>query len=103
LTDAVGADRTDWRLHDWIIGLLAGGAFGAVVGTFLAARVFNIDGPTLLIATAAIGAIVAILMMLRSHAGSSSFFTSTVVVWWILGIGSGLFLWLLYDAIQNFE
>jgi hypothetical protein len=103
LTEATGTERNDWRLHDWVVGVLAGGTFGAVIGVFLAARVFEVDVPTLLIATAVIGAIVAILMLMRSHAESVGFLTPTVVVWWILGIGSGAFLWLLYDAIVNFE
>jgi len=90
-----------WRIHDLVVGILGGGGLGAVVGAFFVARVAG--GAIAMLVGVVIGAIIGVLMLMRSHAHSDGFWTPTVVVMWLVGLGSGAFLYLLYDAIKNFE
>ncbi len=90
-----------WRLHDFLVGILAGGGLGAIVGVFLAARVFDSD---LVIGAAALaGALVGVLVMMQTRRSHQGFWTVTVIVMWIIAVASIAFLALLYDAIRNFS
>lgn len=90
-----------WLAHDLVIGLLTGAGVGSIAGLFIAARVS--DNNLFVLGGAIVGAIVAILLLVRSHQRHDRFLTTAVVVSWILLILSVAFIALLVDAIANFN
>lgn len=84
-----------WLAHDLIVGLLTGTGVGTIAGLFISARL-SLGG-------AIIGAIVAILLLTRSHQRHDRFLTTTVIVSWILLVLSVAFIALLIAAIANFN
>ncbi|MEX0796850.1 MAG: hypothetical protein WEB67_06230 [Acidimicrobiia bacterium] len=90
-----------WLAHDLVVGLLTGTGVGSIVGLFIAARVS--DNNLFVLGGAIIGAIVAILLLIRSHQRHDRFLTTAVVVSWILLILSVAFIALLVNAIANFN
>ena len=85
-----------------IVGVIGGGGLGAIAGLVIAARDQLRRGWGLLVG-AIIGSVAGVAMLLRSHTSSTKLVTPSVVVMWIVAVGSVAFLWLLYDAIRNFE
>ncbi|MEX1037359.1 MAG: hypothetical protein WDZ96_00720 [Acidimicrobiia bacterium] len=90
-----------WLAHDLVVGLLTGTGVGAIAGLFIAARVTENNLFTL--GGAIVGAIVAILLLIRSHQRNDRFLTTTVVVSWLLLVLSAAFIALLIDAIASFN
>jgi hypothetical protein len=90
-----------WLAHDVIVGLLTGTAVGTIAGLFISARLSDSNLYTL--GGAIVGAIVAILLLTRSHQRHDRFLTTTVIVSWILLVLSVAFIALLIDAIANFN
>lgn len=87
--------------HDLVVGLLAGTGVGSIAGLFISARVA--ENNLFVLGGAIVGAIVAILLLVRSHQRHSRFLTATVVVAWGLLILSVAFIALLVNAIANFN
>lgn len=92
---------TRWLIHDAIVGSLAGGGVGSLVGVFMSVRWF--DNNLLTLAGAIIGAVVGVTVLLRSHQRSSTFLTTSVVVSWVLLLASGAVIAALASAIANFN
>jgi F0F1-type ATP synthase assembly protein I len=90
-----------WLAHDLVVGLLTGTGVGTIAGLFIAARVS--DNNLFTLGGAIVGAIVAILLLIRSHQRHNRFLTTTVVVSWLLLILSVAFIALLVNAIANFN
>lgn len=90
-----------WLAHDLIIGLLTGTGVGTIAGLFISARVAENNLFTL--GGAIVGAIIWILMLVRSHQRHDRFLTTAVVVSWILLVLSVAFIALLINAIANFN
>lgn len=90
-----------WLAHDLVVGLLTGTGVGTIAGLFIAARLS--DSNLFTLGGAIIGAIVGILLLVRSHRRHDRFLTTTVVVAWILLILSVAFIALLVNAIANFN
>jgi len=90
-----------WLAHDLIVGLLTGTGVGTIAGLFISARLSDSNLYTL--GGAIIGAIVAILLLVRSHQRHDRFLTTTVIVSWILLVLSVAFIALLVSAIANFN
>jgi F0F1-type ATP synthase assembly protein I len=90
-----------WLVHDMIIGLLAGTGVGSIAGLFVAARIS--DNNLFTLAGAIIGAILGILVLVRSHQRHDRFFTPVVFVMWFLLVASALFIAALISAIANFN
>lgn len=91
-----------WRLHDVVVGLLAGGVGGFVAGLFATRLVHSIFVPT---ALAAVGAIVGFALLRGERArrvGRDPWGPLTIAAWVVLVLGSA-FLVLLFDAIANLE
>jgi hypothetical protein len=90
-----------WLVHDVIIGLLAGTGVGSIAGLFVAARVS--DNNLFTLGGAIIGAILGILLLVRSHQRQGRFFTPAVFTMWFLLVASTLFIAALISAIANFN
>lgn len=104
-TNADGTRSTEpasaWLVHDMIIGLLAGAGVGSIAGLFVAARVS--DNNLFTLGGAIAGAMLGILLLIRSHQRHGRFFTPAVFVMWFLLVGSALFIAALISAIANFN
>jgi hypothetical protein len=90
-----------WLVHDVILGLLAGTGVGSIAGLFVAANVS--DNNLVTLGGALIGAILGILLLVRSHQRHGRFFTPAVFVMWFLLVASALFIAALISAIANFN
>jgi hypothetical protein len=90
-----------WLVHDLVVGLLTGTGVGSIAGLFIAARVA--DNNLFTLGGAIIGAVLAILLLIRSHQRHDRFLTKTVLVSWILLVLSVAFIALLVNAIANFN
>jgi outer membrane lipoprotein SlyB len=90
-----------WLTHDVIIGLLAGAGVGSIAGLFVAVRVS--DNNMFTLGGAVIGAILGILLLVRSHQRQGRFFTPAVFIMWFLLVASALFIAALASAIANFS
>jgi xanthine/uracil permease len=90
-----------WFVHDVIVGLLAGTGVGSIAGLFVAARAS--DNNLFTLGGAIVGAILGILLLVRSHQRHDRFFTPAVFVMWFLLVGSALFIAALISAIANFN
>jgi hypothetical protein len=99
----MSGDGGRWTAHDVIAGVLGGGGAGAVAGLFLAVRWLDFDSRWGLLGGAVVGSVIGILALVNSHRESKGFVTLSVVVIWILALASGVFLYLLYDAILDFQ
>jgi hypothetical protein len=89
-----------WRIHDIVVGFLAGFGVGTVAGLFVN-RLFE-DNVVVLI-SAAIGAVAGIYVLIQNHRDSPRFLNAVVIVTWVLLVLSAAFLTLLVVAIANFE
>jgi predicted PurR-regulated permease PerM len=93
---------TGWKVHDLVVGLLAGAAGGFVLGLFATRLIDSIVVP---FAAASVGA-VAGWGLLRwdrpRRVGRSPFGPITAAAWVVLVLGVG-FVALLFDAISDFE
>ena len=90
-----------WLAHDLIIGLLTGTGVGTIAGLFIAARLS--DSNLFTLGGAIVGAIIWILILVRSHQRHDRFLTTAVVVSWILLVLSVAFIALLISAIAAFN
>ena len=93
--------RSQWMIHDAIIGLLAGAGVGSLVGVFISVRWF--DNNLITLASALVGTVVGVIALLRSHQRHARFLTTTVVVSWVLVVASGSLIAALALAIANFN
>jgi hypothetical protein len=89
-----------WKVHDFLVGLLAGFGVGVIAGLF-ATRI--IDTNLVVAIGGALGAVFGVFALARSRRVRGGFVNSPVVIAWVLLIGSGLFLTALVLAIANFE
>ncbi|MEX1124689.1 MAG: hypothetical protein WD895_02855 [Acidimicrobiia bacterium] len=89
-----------WKVHDTVIGLLAGFGIGVIAGLF-ATRIS--DTNAVVAVGGAVGAILGVLALWRSRRQSDGFVNAIVVIAWVLLVGSALFLTALVLAIANFE
>jgi hypothetical protein len=89
-----------WRIHDIVVGLLAGFGVGTVAGLFIN-RLFENNVVVLISAT--LGAVAAIYILIQNHRASRRFLSGVVVVTWFLLVLSAAFMTLLVLAIANFE
>jgi hypothetical protein len=90
-----------WLIHDVILGLLAGTGVGSIAGLSVAARIS--DNNLFTLGGAIIGAILGILLLVRSHQRHGRFFTPAVFVMWFLLAAAALFIAALISAIANFN
>lgn len=89
-----------WKVHDVIVGLLAGFGVGVIAGLF-ATRIVETN---LIVAIGGVvGAILGVFALVRSRRQPGGFVNAVVVIAWVLLIGSGLFLTALVLAVANFE
>jgi hypothetical protein len=91
---------TWWRVHDIVVGLLAGFGVGIVGGLFVNRLM---DNNLVVLSGGIVGALIAIYVLIQSHGRSRSFLNAVVVVTWVLLALSALFLAALIQAILNFE
>ncbi len=89
-----------WRVHDVIVGLLAGFGVGVIAGLF-ATRL--IDTTAIVAIGGAVGAILGVFALTRSRRRDGGFVSATAIIAWVLLAGSALFLTALVQAIANFE
>jgi hypothetical protein len=89
-----------WRVHDVVVGLLAGFGAGVIAGLF-ATRL--VESNVVVAIGAAVGAMLGVLAVWRSRRQPGGFVNAIVVIAWVLLIGSTLFLTALAVAIANFE
>lgn len=102
LTNTTHSRRpASWAIHDWVIGLLAGGAVGLIAGLFFTARV--VESAVFPIGGAVLGAVLGVYALTRSHLRHGRFFTPAVIVSWVLLGLSTVFLVALASAIANFQ
>ncbi len=95
------ATPNGWMVHDVIIGLLAGAGVGSILGLFLAVRVSDNNMITLI--AAIVGAIIGVILLMRSHQKHpEKFLTAAVIVSWILLLLSAFFIAALVLAIASF-
>ena len=99
-TPATPTVPTLWRVHDVLIGLLAGFGTGVIAGLF-ATRIS--DSNVVVAIGGALGAILGAWALIRSRRQPGGFVNAIVVIAWVLLIGSTLFLTALAVAIANFE
>lgn len=90
-----------WLAHDLVVGLLTGTGVGTIAGLFIAARLS--DSYLFTLGGAIVGAIIWILILIRSHQRHERFLTTAVVVSWILLVLSVAFIALLINAIAAFN
>lgn len=91
---------TWWKVHDIVVGLLAGFGTGVIAGLFAT----RISDTNLVVAIGgAVGAILGVLALIRSRRQPGGFVNAIVVIAWVLLVGSALFLTALVVAIANFE
>jgi hypothetical protein len=89
-----------WRVHDIIVGLIAGFGVGVIAGLF-ATRL--IDTNVIVAIGGAVGASFGVFALSRSRRREGGFVNAIVVIAWVLLVGSALFLTALVLAIANFE
>jgi hypothetical protein len=89
-----------WRVHDIVVGLLAGTGAGLVVGVFLVARVM--DSLAVMVVSVGIGAAIGITLLVRLGQGRSGITAPRIVAWVILLLTAS-FMYLLIDAIRDFN
>lgn len=89
-----------WRVHDVLVGLLAGFGTGVIAGLF-ATRI--IETQVVVAIAGGLGAILGVVALWRSRRQPGGFVNSVVVIAWVLLIGSALFLTALALAVANFE
>ena len=89
-----------WRVHDVIVGLIAGFGVGVIGGLF-ATRL--IETNVIVAIGGAVGAILGIFALTSSRHREGGFVNAIVVIAWVLSVGSALFLTALVLAIANFE
>ncbi|HLF43401.1 MAG TPA: hypothetical protein VJA46_07735 [Acidimicrobiia bacterium] len=89
-----------WKVHDVVVGLLAGFGTGVIAGLF-ATRI--IETKVVVAIAGALGAILGVLALGSSRRQPGGFVNAIVVIAWVLLIGSALFLTALVLAIANFE
>jgi hypothetical protein len=89
-----------WRIHDIVVGLLAGFGVGTVAGLFIN-RLF--ENNVVVLITAVVGAVLGIYVLIRNHEGSGRFISGVVVVSWLLLVLSAAFMALLVWAVATFE
>ena len=97
---ATTSNPTWWKVHDTVVGLLAGFGTGVIAGLF-ATRV--IDTNVVVDIGGGIGAILGVFALFRSRRQPGGFVNAIVVIVWVLLVGSALFLTALVVAIANFE
>lgn len=102
MTSAATPTKTplSWLIHDIVVGFLSGFGVGTVAGLFIN-RLF--ENNFVVLATAIVGATLAIYILIQNHRGARRFFNAVVVVSWVLLVMSALFLTLLVLAVANFE
>lgn len=88
-----------WRIHDIVMGLLAGTGAGLVVGVFLVARVM--DHIAVMVVSIGIGAAIGITLLVRLGEGRPGITAPRVVAWVVLLLTTS-FMYLLIDAIRDF-
>jgi hypothetical protein len=89
-----------WRVHDIVVGFLAGFGVGSVAGLFLT----NVVGTNVVVPICgAIAGALGIIVLIQNHRGSSQFLSAVVVATWLLLVLSAGFIGLLIFAILNFE
>jgi hypothetical protein len=91
---------TWWKVHDIVVGLLAGFGTGVIAGLF-ATRI--IETNVVVAIVGGLGAILGVLALRSSRRRPGGFVNSVVVIAWVLLIGSALFLTALVLAIANFQ
>jgi hypothetical protein len=89
-----------WLIHDLIIGSLSGIGVGSLVGLFISAR--WVDNNLVVLAGALVGAVVGVVVLLRSHQRHDRFVTTSVVLAWLLLVASGALIAALTSAIAKF-
>jgi hypothetical protein len=89
-----------WRVHDIVVGLLAGFGVGTVAGLFIN-RLF--DNNLVVLTTAVVGAVVGIYVLILNHQASGRFLSGVVVVSWLLLVLSSAFMAMLVWAVATFE
>jgi hypothetical protein len=89
-----------WRVHDVVVGLLAGTGAGLVVGVFLVARVM--DSLAVMVVSVGIGAAIGITLLVRLGQGRPGITAPRVVAWVVLLLTTS-FMYLLIDAIRDFN
>jgi hypothetical protein len=89
-----------WKVHDIVIGLLAGFGAGVIAGLF-ATRISQTN--VVVAIGGAVGAILGVFALWRSRRQPGGFVNAIVVIAWVLLIGSALFLTALVVAVANFE
>lgn len=88
-----------WRVHDVIVGALAGFGAGAVGGLF-AMRL--VDTPAMPLTLGAVGATLGVIALFWSR-DERGFLNPAVVIAWVVLVLSAGFITLLAVAIANFE
>jgi hypothetical protein len=89
-----------WKVHDILVGLLAGLGTGVIAGLFAT----RISDTALVVAIGgAIGAALGVFALIHSRRQPGGFVNAIVVIAWFLLFGSALFLTALAVAIANFE
>ena len=99
-TSATTSVPTWWKVHDIVVGLLAGFGAGVIAGLF-ATRIFETN--VVVAIAGGLGAILGVLALGSSRRRPGGFVNSVVVIAWVLLIGSALFLTALVLAIANFQ
>ena len=89
-----------WRIHDVVIGLLAGFGVGVIGGLFATRLVAS---NVMVAVGGGIGAILGVLALWRSRRQPGGFVNAIIVIGWVLLVLSALFLTALVVAILNFE
>jgi len=90
--------RVGWFLHDAAIGGGAGTVVGFIAGLFALRLVESIAVPFTL---AAVGALVGAVLLVRAGRDRNGITASRLLAWVLFGAGAG-FLYLLYQALENF-
>jgi len=97
---ATSSIPTWWRVHDVVVGVLAGVGTGVIAGLF-ATRIS--DSNVVVAVGGVLGAILGVMALFRSRGQPGGFVNAIVIIAWILLVGSTLFLIALVVAIANFE